>query len=383
MRNKRIVLLKDTWRVLWPTLKPEHETYETLHANGIQNIPQCFGGGDVGVKDTNHRTQTKSWASRYQIKLTLREFQHYRLSLQHMDRTLEDFTDVHEMVTAVRDASEAHRQAVVRAKVLHRDVSVGNIMITLKDDEMKGFLIDWDLCLDLTKEGAAQSERTGTWQFTAIRLLREHDNGETPVAQRVDDVESFLHVLTWMALRYTTHSLTLGDLASILRDNFDASYVTAGRTYITRTRASNLVSGEVLDAAKFANKGILTVLRSLMGTLRHRYKVPELTERRPTEDDIKEYEFAVQRQTKALKLLDKNDAWLPTLLTDHLDDDEIRWEPNHQKVLHEIETLTENGGGKRKTQSGSGFVNIKSSRRLMDTAYETSREILEHAADDL
>ncbi|KAF8056525.1 hypothetical protein FPV67DRAFT_1530276 [Lyophyllum atratum] len=67
------------------------------------------------------------------------------------------------MVTAVRDASEAHRQAVARAGILYRDISVSNIKITSNDDEVRGLLIDCrDLGLDfpLKLEGAAQPERT-------------------------------------------------------------------------------------------------------------------------------------------------------------------------------------------------------------------------------
>lgn len=41
----------------------------------------------------------------------------------------------------------AHKQAWVKAGVLHRDISVGNVLII--DDEEKGYwgiLNDWDMC---------------------------------------------------------------------------------------------------------------------------------------------------------------------------------------------------------------------------------------------
>jgi RIO-like serine/threonine protein kinase len=37
----------------------------------------------------------------------------------------------------------AHKQAYEWAKILHCDISVGNIILT---DDGKGLLIDWDLC---------------------------------------------------------------------------------------------------------------------------------------------------------------------------------------------------------------------------------------------
>ncbi|KAF8510660.1 hypothetical protein BU17DRAFT_8491, partial [Hysterangium stoloniferum] len=57
-------------------------------------------------------------------------------------RTLTDFRNTKEMVTAVRDAMIAHGDAYDKAKILHRDISSGNILIT---ETGGGLLIDWDL----------------------------------------------------------------------------------------------------------------------------------------------------------------------------------------------------------------------------------------------
>lgn len=42
----------------------------------------------------------------------------------------------------------AHDAAFFDARILHRDISVGNILIT---DEGKGLLVDWDLCINLNR----------------------------------------------------------------------------------------------------------------------------------------------------------------------------------------------------------------------------------------
>lgn len=59
----------------------------------------------------------------------------------------------------------AHRKAWESANILHRDVSVGNIMIDVESDEEQpiGFLNDWDLCKyveDFSKPAAQPGGRS-------------------------------------------------------------------------------------------------------------------------------------------------------------------------------------------------------------------------------
>ena len=107
----------------------------------------------------------------------------------------------------------AHKETYEKAKILHRDISVGNILIT---SDGHGLLIDWDLCNStLILQGARQRERTvcsfykrqfachqpiaqGTWQFMAARLLM---SPHALTHELADNLESFLHVLSLVALR--------------------------------------------------------------------------------------------------------------------------------------------------------------------------------------
>ena len=52
----------------------------------------------------------------------------------------------------------AHQQAY-ELGILHRDISAGNILMTLQPENRRGFLIDWDHCIFLND---ALKERTGT-----------------------------------------------------------------------------------------------------------------------------------------------------------------------------------------------------------------------------
>jgi RIO-like serine/threonine protein kinase len=45
--------------------------------------------------------------------------------------------------------STAHDAAYFKASILHRDISVGNILI---DEDGDGFLIDWDLCIGISDD---------------------------------------------------------------------------------------------------------------------------------------------------------------------------------------------------------------------------------------
>ncbi|KAG1812397.1 uncharacterized protein BJ212DRAFT_1483035 [Suillus subaureus] len=65
----------------------------------------------------------------------------HHLVLNLMGEKLTDFKSSHQLVLSVHDALLAHQDAYENTKILHQDLSVGNIMIF----QGQGFLIDWDL----------------------------------------------------------------------------------------------------------------------------------------------------------------------------------------------------------------------------------------------
>ncbi|KAG6893413.1 hypothetical protein C0995_000622 [Termitomyces sp. Mi166 len=226
-------------------------------------------------------------------------------------------------------------------------------------DKVQGYLIDWDLSLDLALVDAgsaeAQPERTGTWQFLAIRLL-ESDQGEPVVQDRIDDVESFYHLLLWMALRYTAHTLTPWNLTVLLHQNFDASYQDpeTGEYSIGSTRPSNMESGYLIKKACFANAGIESVLQGMRRVLCERYTDPKVSFKNATDSVAqRQRELAEVAKEAYLKRLE-NPQWLPDFLREVLDNKEIDWEANRGRVNHKLmkppKFATSNL--KRKTESG-------------------------------
>ena len=58
-KKNRLILLKVSWCVVSPTLKPEHKIYERLHEAKVKNIPEVYHGTDIGKEDDLHTTQLK------------------------------------------------------------------------------------------------------------------------------------------------------------------------------------------------------------------------------------------------------------------------------------------------------------------------------------
>ncbi|KAA8894046.1 hypothetical protein FN846DRAFT_913332 [Sphaerosporella brunnea] len=122
-----------------------------------------------------------------------------RLVMTPVGRAIDTFTSITELLAAMRDAIRGHQMLYNTYQVLHRDVSLFNILIDEDPTRVgKGLLIDLDLAIRrdrLNTTGA--SHRTGTQDFMAPSLLKGH-----PHSFR-HDLESFFYVLLWIATYYT------------------------------------------------------------------------------------------------------------------------------------------------------------------------------------
>ncbi|KAG2352802.1 hypothetical protein BDR07DRAFT_1210134, partial [Suillus spraguei] len=190
--NDRVVMFKDSWRVAIADILPEGETYKILKKNNVSNIASCIACHDV-PSIPQQATQTYKladaiWACSHDA---ITPYIHYRLVLDIVGKQLCEFESSHQLVTAVRDALIAHKDAYHNARVLHRDLSAGNVVIY----RGKGILIDWDLSKLIDVVGARQITRTGTWQFMSAHLIENRDAKHDVE----DDLESSLYVVLWVA----------------------------------------------------------------------------------------------------------------------------------------------------------------------------------------
>ncbi|RPD75866.1 hypothetical protein L226DRAFT_461736, partial [Lentinus tigrinus ALCF2SS1-7] len=249
---KKPVFIKDIWRPDSPRLQTELETYQKLWEGESDvlkaGVPTCLGGGDVFYDGVVQHTRTHG----YQGHLPRI---HSRIVLKEICRSLETFKGSFELVIGVSDAVIAHERAW-KLGILHRDVSVGNILLLdFGEDRVIGLLADWDLAK--TKEqledfSPTQIFRSGTWQFMSAQLQQYSDKRH----EVSDDLESFIHILDWCTYKYLPHALSshpknLADTIRLLYDEYaiddaDGHIVVRRPTpakYLAAVSMTNIVQG--------------------------------------------------------------------------------------------------------------------------------------------
>ncbi|KAF8970554.1 hypothetical protein BDZ97DRAFT_1652449 [Flammula alnicola] len=323
-QTEAVVLLKDTWRVSKYEL--EGDIYRELHEKGVRNIAKFITASDV--RHVCGEVQKFSSAAKDNLP---RLHMHYRLVLGTVGTSLKQFSSTWQMVNAVKCALLAHWDAVTKANILHRDVSLGNIVMVGEE----GILIDWELSKRVGQgpTTARCDEKTGTFQFISARLLM----GDTGEHKTGDDLESFVYVLTTVAIKYARNTLNPRRRTFLLK-KFDSTLNGVGgddkADLLTMSMAT--VSRIGLEQEPFS-----AVLRDIYSGFGHRYMSPDQIMLR--EKDEKAAEAEIEK-------LETHD-WLYGVLEDALKN--IIWKAAedgwvHQEVLEEDRHMT-TGQKKRKS----------------------------------
>jgi len=132
-------------------------------------------------------------------------------------KPIDEFADPVELLLAMRDAVRGHRSLLIDGHILHRDISVNNIMITIASrpriDGFHGFLIDHDHAIGADAIGRHSSvpERTGTFEFMSFDALRRY-----PDFRHIyyDDLQSFMWVFLWLIIKDSSRCPALEDWSS-------------------------------------------------------------------------------------------------------------------------------------------------------------------------
>ncbi|KAG1765365.1 hypothetical protein EDD22DRAFT_845472 [Suillus occidentalis] len=235
--NKKLMMLKDSWQVSLPDVLPEGETYKLLMSKKVAHIPKCIAYHDVPPSIAQQSTQTAKFGSAEWAlpHLPLTPHTHHHLALDIVGKNLTKFESSRQLVSSVRDALIAHKDAFELVKVLHRDLSVGNVVIY----KGKGYLIDWDLAKLVNINGPRQTTRTGTWQFMSAYLI-EHKYAIHSVK---DDLESSFYVVLWMTLQYKETYMDIVRRTSLITQVFETNPGSSSKAdwLIGRSNLPNLI----------------------------------------------------------------------------------------------------------------------------------------------
>ncbi|KAL6302460.1 hypothetical protein BKA93DRAFT_395403 [Sparassis latifolia] len=240
--DRAIVFLKDTWREWSLTDQCEGDVLEELHKAGVRHIPQVRCHGDVPEKvlygdiptqfsgmatfqrttrsrsnalmntpafqrTQTDRYRTAEWLCRSDRQILVRSRVHYRLILTTVGLPLQDIRGTEELLHATYDVYESIIDARDKAKVFHRDISIGNVLFVKEpgEDIRHGYLIDWELSSHIGDDGLSESDWTvGTQAFMSHRL----DTGNGRLRHAIeDDMESLLYVVLYCGLHWLPHEL--------------------------------------------------------------------------------------------------------------------------------------------------------------------------------
>ncbi|KAI1786029.1 hypothetical protein LXA43DRAFT_840492, partial [Ganoderma leucocontextum] len=117
---------------------------------------------------------------------------HYRIVIKEICLPLTEFRSFSELAGIFRDALCAHLGAWEGAKILHRDMSVGNILID--PTTRRGMLIDWEM----SRLASELEDSPGTWRFrSALSVYYPRKPYRLS-----DDIKSFIHAFQYMVLSF-------------------------------------------------------------------------------------------------------------------------------------------------------------------------------------
>ncbi|KAH9936631.1 uncharacterized protein B0H18DRAFT_901642 [Fomitopsis serialis] len=224
----RLVFFKEYWRVDAPTYHPEGEVYLELHKHKVQYIATPIAAGDVC--DATGEGHGRSTRAQDFFKDSPPKLIQYRIILLEIGKPLTEYQTSRELVRATYCCLTAHQEAWEKAHVLHRDISSGNLLLrcVISDGRIVGWigiLVDWGLCKYKDELGmrSVLKTRSGTWQFISAVLLAFPGHFAHAVWH---DLESFIHVLHWMCLRFhvTNYSKNTKQLHEHVSSVYDASF---------------------------------------------------------------------------------------------------------------------------------------------------------------
>ncbi|KAJ7287203.1 hypothetical protein C8J57DRAFT_1117037 [Mycena rebaudengoi] len=124
-----------------------------------------------------------------------------RIVVQEGLHPITELTTAAELSEAFRGIFKCYRWLYEKAGIMHRDISLNNLMFRKIDGKIYGVLNDFDLSVLLNNEPRSTSkQRTGTEPYMAVDLLV---TGRRPPPHLCRfDLESLFYVLAYVVCQY-------------------------------------------------------------------------------------------------------------------------------------------------------------------------------------
>ncbi|KAF5365887.1 hypothetical protein D9757_011030 [Collybiopsis confluens] len=186
--------------VLIDTARAQAETYNAHWA--LRHLPRVVASVDSldwESNDPSENTLQKRLKSQFGDTYEMRSL---RATVLEKLEPLSNLKSAREFAQVFYDILQIHRWLYEQPKILHRDLSMANIMFRREGDQVYGVLNDFDLSSLLTRmdKSPTSKHRTGTKPFMATDLLNtEWDKGHL----YRHDLESLFYIILIVSCHYT------------------------------------------------------------------------------------------------------------------------------------------------------------------------------------
>ncbi|RDX44317.1 hypothetical protein OH76DRAFT_1409174 [Lentinus brumalis] len=235
--NREVVFVKDTWRSRYST-EIEGEIIRRMRVEGVRNIPGVLCYGDLPERFPEEARALK--AEEFQCTGTdefvshpwaclvngehneVTKLRHHRLVLDTVGYGLQRFRGTEELLHATYDVFTAMQDAYSKDHRIHRDISLGNIILVREPgrDIRRGYLIDWEMSCPIDDTGqACKAGRAGTWPFMSHRMQMAINIHQKHTLQ--DDMESLLYVILYSGILWLPNDLPQFLVSKIIFEFFE------------------------------------------------------------------------------------------------------------------------------------------------------------------
>ncbi|KAL5495952.1 hypothetical protein ACEPAH_3184 [Sanghuangporus vaninii] len=270
----KVCFLKDTWRVKLDEVVEEEIAYNGMKEAEVENICDLDAYENVpnlkllprcDTSDANARVQNltagknASEAEVVESQCTrTNEYINKSVVLKQAGYPLSTFKGSQELFGGAKDALEALNSAYSQCGRIHRNISMGNIVLYRYDSlqPRRGLVVDWEFStLENRLSKAAEYFRSLTWAFVSGRVLK----GRGYLRQTIDDdMESLFYVVMYGCIRWLPHN-DVPKLGKWMYNFFDvADEDEKGRAFGGREKcAVQIQKGQdFLETFSFPNKKI-------------------------------------------------------------------------------------------------------------------------------